>query len=274
MCGSSITNSVTKMEPEAPLRHMPSHQHIISPVKRHSCPSNGFPSSQPPSISSPCCSPPSVRTAAIIGPDPLGWKMRPKSSSASRRDQSARLSLQLPLPVSIPALKPSPAPTSSPSHQPDPIPKNVPTPRPKAQRRHHSDSKAFLRSLATALPVVTLDDLCAVKLRSLPHSDLGSDGVFSEEDEDKNHEEEELGTRGHKIPPPPAVAEKTPTARRLALLIAQSRQPVNQEQTISSVTNLTHSQRDEEHRSPRATENGFNLDISVHRDMSTLSFPG
>lgn len=228
-CGTSpvILVRKNKKEPQPPQRGVS----LIQPnttshpsFKRYSCPpigicsspSHPYSSSSSSSTSS-CSSPPPVQTSVITGPDPLGWKLRPKSSSTSRR--AKRLSLQIPLPVIFPNPKTSPAPSSQLDNalNPDPSPKTNPPCRPKPSRRHHSDSTAFLRSLATPLPVVTLDELCAVRLHAVALSDE-SDHVFSRGSEEKVR----VTPRPHKIPPP--VPEKTSMARQKAQLIAHSHQ--------------------------------------------------
>lgn len=228
-CGTSpvILVSKNKKEPRPPQRGVS----LIQPnttshpsVKRYSCPPIGIcPSPSHPysssssSSTSSCSSPPPVQTSVITGPDPLGWKLRPKSSSTSRR--ANRLSLQIPLPVIFPDPKTSPAPSSQLDNalNPDPSPKTKPPCRPKLSRRHHSDSTAFLRSLVTPLPVVTLDELHAVRLHAVTLSDE-SDDVFSGGSEQKVR----ATPRPHKIAPP--VPEKTSMARQKAQLIAHSHQ--------------------------------------------------
>lgn len=231
-CGTSPTIIVkkNKKEPQPPQRgasllqlHTASH----SSVKRYSCPPIGvFGSPSHPSSSSSssstssCSSPPPVPTSVITGRDPLGWKLRPKSSSTSPRARAKRLSLQIPLPVVFPDPKSSPAPNSQSDNtpNPDPSPKTKPPLRPKPSRRRHSDSSAFLRSLAPPLPAVTLEELCAVHLRPLSLSDE-SDDVFS----GGKGKEVKVTPRPRKISPP--VPEKTSRARQIAQLIAHSRPP-------------------------------------------------
>ncbi|KAI3364917.1 hypothetical protein L3Q82_001096 [Scortum barcoo] len=185
-----------KKEPQPPQRgasllqlHTASHPS----VKRYSCPPIGaFGLRSPPSSSSSssstssCSSPPPVPTSVITGPDPLGWKLQPKSSSSFLRTHSKRLSLQIPLPVIFPDTESSPAPNSLPDNNPnpDPAPRTKPPLRPKPPRRRHSDSSAFLRSLATPLPVVTVEALQAMHLRPLSLSDEPED-VFSEGKEEE-----------------------------------------------------------------------------------------
>ncbi|XP_045925212.1 putative protein TPRXL [Micropterus dolomieu] len=229
-CGTSpvIIVKKNKKEPQPPQRgvsllrlHPTSH----SSVKRYSCPpigvfgSPGHPSSSSSSSStSSCSSPPPVQTSVITGHDPLGWKLRPKSSSMSPQARINRLSLQISLPVIFPDPKSGSASNSQSDNtpNPDPSPKTKPPLRPKPPRRHHSDSSAFLRPLATPLPAVTLDELRGVHLRQVSLSDE-SDDVFS----GGNEEEVKVTTEPCKTPPP--VPEKTSMARQIAQLIAHSR---------------------------------------------------
>lgn len=192
--------------------------------KRYSCPSIGIGNSprQPYSSSSSTSSsssssPPPVQTSVITGPDPLGWRLRPKSSSAYRHTK--RLSLQIPMPVIAPDPKSGPAPNPqldndlNPDHS---LERKSPI-GPKPSRRRHSDSSAFLTSLTSFQVVVTADELRALHLRpiTLPEE---SDDVFGK----VNKEELKVTTRPRKIPPP--VPEKTPSARKKAQLIARSHQ--------------------------------------------------
>ncbi|XP_035998386.1 uncharacterized protein LOC105923731 [Fundulus heteroclitus] len=197
-----------KKEPEPPQRSaslLRLQTSSYASSKRYSCPpiGNFMSTSSSCSSTSSCCSPTSVPTSVIIGPDPLGWKIQPKSRSSSSQARTKRLSLQIPLPA-------VPTPSS-----PDPEPSSQPKPalRPKPSRRHHSESSAFLKSLGKTPPVVTLEQLHAVHLRALSLSDE-SDDVFGEPTQ--------APTQGRpKIPPP--VPEKTATARKIAQLIASSR---------------------------------------------------
>ncbi|XP_071318535.1 NHS-like protein 2 isoform X2 [Trachinotus anak] len=226
-CGptSVIVVKKNKKEPQPPQRGVSllrPHSASDSSFKRYSCPPMGIFSSPSQSSSSSssacssCSSPPPVQTSVITGHDPLGWKLQPKSSFMSPRARTKRLSLQIPLPIIFP--DPSgPAPTSKSDDPPnqDPSSKTKPPLRPKPSRRHHSDSSAFRRSLPNPLPVVTLEDLCAVHLRSVTHS-YESDDVFNE----GNEEEVKVTTKPRKIPPP--VPEKTSMARQIAQLITLS----------------------------------------------------
>ncbi|MEQ2263915.1 hypothetical protein XENORESO_015273 [Xenotaenia resolanae] len=203
-----------KKEPEPPQRATSLQQlqrSSHSSLKRYSCPPIGIfmstSSSSSSTPTSPCCSPTSVPTSVIIGPDPLGWKMQPISRSRSSQARAKRLSLQIPLPA---------VPTSS-SLKPEPSSQTKPALRPKPFRRHHSESSAFLNSLEKTLPVVTLEHLHAVHLQPVSLSD-GSDNVFDE----STQGQESVCASPPKIPPP--VPEKTAMTRRKAYLIACSQQ--------------------------------------------------
>lgn len=220
MTSPVITVKKNKKEPQPPQRevsllrpHAASHHSC----KRYSCPPMGAfssaSSSSASSSTSSCSSPPPVQTSVITGPDPLGWKLRTKSSSTSRQARTNRLSLQIPLPVISPEPKSNSAPNSQ-SDTPNPGLSPETKPPPKPSRRRHSDSSAFLRSLPTPQPTLTVEELCAVKLRPLTLLDE-SDDVFSEE-------EVNVMTKPRKIPPP--VPEKTFMARQIAQLMAHSRQ--------------------------------------------------
>ncbi|XP_070783699.1 NHS-like protein 2 [Enoplosus armatus] len=278
-CGTSPVITVKKnvKEPQPPQRgvsllrpHTASH----SSVKRYSCPPVGVfgspshPSSSSSSAStSSCSSPPPVQTTVITGPDPLGWKLRPKSSSTPPHARTNRLSLQIPLPVVFPE------PKSGPAHS------NTTTKTPliaKPPRRRHSDSSAFLRSLGTPVPVVTIEELCSVHLRPVTLSDE-SDNVFSEGDE-----EEVKGTaRPRKVPPP--VPEKTSVARQTAQLIAHSHQrcrPVTAESNAENIyTSVVmpkpkRSHQTGDHNNGHARKTGLPVDTSCDRERSTPRFPG
>ncbi|KAG8008972.1 hypothetical protein GBF38_011540 [Nibea albiflora] len=236
-CGTSpvIIVKKNKKEPQPPHRRASLHRSNSTSdtsFKRYSCPAMGVFSSPRHSSSSSSCStcscssPPPVPTFVITGHDPLGWKLRPKSSSSSPRARANRLSLQIPLPVIAPDPKSSPVPNSQSDNtpNPEPSPRTKPPLRPKPPRRRHSDSSAFLTSLASPQPVVTREDLCATRL----HRVTLSDEVFS----GGNEEKVKVNTRPRKTPP--AVPEKTFMARQIAQLIAYSRQhcKTNDEQHI------------------------------------------
>ncbi|XP_035521027.1 uncharacterized protein LOC118330551 [Morone saxatilis] len=268
-----------KKEPQPPQRSVS----LLRPnsashpsFKRYSCPPIGVSpryrsSSSSSSSTCSCSSPPPVQTSVITGPDPLGWKLRPKSSSTSPRARANRLSLQIPLPVIFPDPNASPGlyPQSDNAPNPDPSPKTKPPLRPKPSRRRHSDSSTFLRSFLPSVPAVTLEELCAVHLRTVSLSD---DDVFSGGSE----KEAKATTRPRKIPPP--VAEKTAMARQIAQLIAHSRQRCNPKENIyATVTrpNPKHTLQTEHHSRlhGRKTE-GLRVDTSCDRERSTPRFPG
>lgn len=224
-CGTSpvITVRKNRKEPLPPQRGVSllrPHSASQYASKRYSCPPLGIRSSLSSSSSSSstssCSSPPPVPTSVITGHDPLGWKLRPKSSSTSPRARMNRLSLQIPLPVIIHEPESSPAANAQSDNtaNPDPSPKTRRPLRPKPPSRRHSDSSALLRSLAPPLPVVTLEELCTVHLRAVTLLDE-SDDVF-------NEKVVRVASRARKIPPP--VPNKTSTARQIAQLMAHSHQ--------------------------------------------------
>ncbi|KAF3853227.1 hypothetical protein F7725_013915 [Dissostichus mawsoni] len=171
-----------------------------NPSKRYSCPpfavfstktrpfASSSSSSSPPSSNSSSCSspPPAVQTSVITGHDPLGWKLRPKSSSSSPR--ANRLSLQIPLPTS------------------------------SATKTNPETPLRFLRLPQKSHPFVTLEELRDVHLAPVlaRHE---SDDVFSDGGEEE--EEEEVKATGKE---PPPVPEKTVMARQIAQLMARSHQ--------------------------------------------------
>ncbi|KAM9336893.1 uncharacterized protein ABDE67_019919 isoform 2-T2 [Symphorus nematophorus] len=274
-CGISpvITVRKNKKEPQPPQRGAS----LLQPnTKRYSCPPIGVFSSSRHSSSrssssstSSCSSPPPVQTKVITGHDPLGWKLRPTSSSTSPRARANRLSLQIPLPVIVPSRSP---PTSQSDITPntDPSRKTKPPLKPKPTRRH-SDSSALLRSLANPLPVVTLEQLCTVHLRPVSLSDE-SDDVFS----GGNEEEVKATARPRKIPPP--VPEKTAMARQIAQLIAHSRQlcKTNEKNIYTSLkkSKAKHSLQTEDHTRLHERKTGLRVDTSCDRERSTPRFPG
>ncbi|KAM6899128.1 uncharacterized protein PEZ65_021007 isoform 1-T1 [Lycodopsis pacificus] len=284
-CGTSpvITVKKHKKEPQPPQRGVSVLRPHAAPhhsLKRYSCPPFavfGSSSSSSSSSTSSCSSPPPVQTSVITGHDPLGWKMRPKSSSTSPRARTNRLSLQIPLPVVLPEPGPSPAINSRSvdAANPDPPRENQPPLGPKPPRRRHSDSSAFLRSLATPLPVVTLEELRDMHLRPLTLLDE-SDDVFGGGDE----EGAGVTARPRKIPPP--VAEKTSMARQIAKLMTQSHQrrgpsAANEEIIYSSATKpkAKHSHQTEDHSGLNAgITAGLRVDTGCDRERSTPRFPG
>ncbi|XP_047465200.1 mediator of DNA damage checkpoint protein 1-like [Mugil cephalus] len=259
-------------EPQPPQRSVSlPHTGSHTSFKRYSCPLIGSftspsqSSSSSSSTCSSCSSPPPVKTSVITGPDPLGWKLCPKSSA---RFHAKRLSLQISIPIIPEPTTPSPEPST----------KTKPPLKPKPFRRHHSESSAFLRSLTNPLPAVTLKDLCAVHLRPVTLSD-DSDDVFSEE---TREEEKGSSSRPRKIPPP--VPEKTAMARQIAQLIAHSRKRCKPPRAKSKEEeNIYTSLRKRMPKYspktagvlPHATEPaGLTRDISCGRKRPTPHFPG
>ncbi|XP_077407250.1 uncharacterized protein LOC144038555 [Vanacampus margaritifer] len=186
-----ITVKKSQKEPQPPQRGVSLLRRQTPsrcPRQRHSTPITGIGST----TSTPSSS--SVQTSVITGRDPLGWKLRPKSRSSSNQVHAKRLSLQTPLPVSVP--------------DPDFLRSNTPlepvrkTSKSKAPRRHHSDSLAFLGPV----PEVTLEELRAVRLRSAKPDDVSREASG----EKKEHKK------------PPVVPEKSPLAKKIAQLIAHS----------------------------------------------------
>ncbi|XP_026207726.1 mucin-5AC-like isoform X2 [Anabas testudineus] len=291
ICKCEVSNVIivrkNRTEPQPPQRGVSLlRTHSVSPssFKRYSCPPIGiFPSpSRSSSCSSSSCSssttpscssPPPVQTSVITGPDPLGWKLHPKSSSTSLRTRTNRLSLQIPLPVILPDPKSNPTPItpSDNTSDPDPSHKTKPPVRPKPSRRRHSDSSAFLRSLATpVVPVVTLEELCAVHLHSVTRSNE-SDDVFSH----GNQGQRKATSQSHKIPPP--VPKKTSMARQIAQLIAHSRQlfkpiPIKAKETTYTRAIKPHQAADLNRL--HATKTGLRLDTSCDRERLTPRLPG
>ncbi|XP_077359428.1 uncharacterized protein LOC144005252 [Festucalex cinctus] len=241
-----ITVKKNLREPQPPQRsvsllrcHTPSR----CPRQRYSSPITGIVSTTHPSTSSSS----SVQTSVITGHDPLGWKLRPKSRTSSNQVHAKRLSLQMPLPVTIPDpdfLQSNTSPTT----QLDPIRK---TTKSKSFRRHHSDSLAFLRSM----PAVTLEELREVQLRCAKPDDVSREA----------YGEEKAGPQPHKKPP--AVPEKSPLARKIAQHIAHSWQQqmcaarkIEQEEIIYSVIMpKAKTQQAENHCSLYAKINGMHL---------------
>lgn len=221
---SVIVVKKNRMRPKPPQRSVSLPQPASAPrpaFKRYSWTparsrrTSSYSSSSSSSLSSPCsCSPlsplPAVPTSAITGPDPQGWKLQPKSSSASRRTK--RLSLQIPLQLVLPQPETDPASGSLITEKP-------PLRAEASHRRRHSDSSAFLRRRAAPMPAVTLDELNAVRLSltSPPHE---FDEVFQEGSVAMLR----VASRPRWQKIAPAVAEKTPAARQKAKLIAGSSQ--------------------------------------------------
>ncbi|XP_037318937.2 uncharacterized protein LOC119212536 [Pungitius pungitius] len=270
-CGASpiIVVKRDKKEPQPPRRGVSllrprAASHHAS--KRYSCPPVGVFGSPSSSNTSSCASPPPVQTSVITGSDPLGWKLRPKSGCAPLRARTNRLSLQIPLPVAVPAVSSGPGDAAC----PDPCGENKPPLRPKPLRRRHSDSSAFLRSL----PVVTLEELRDVRLRQLALQDEPDD-VFG-----TGAKEGAAPTaRARSIPPP--VPEKTSMARQIAQLMSCShrrRGPLlaKEEVIYSSVVKpkVPGSHRAEDHSGLSARITGLRVDAIGDRERSTPRFPG
>ncbi|XP_062867848.1 NHS-like protein 2 [Trichomycterus rosablanca] len=144
-------------------RSSPSQRSISSPTKPpgSASPSSGY-SSQ--------CETPTQSTSITTGPSSLGCRMRQKPPSA--RNCRSRLSLQLPE-------------MQASSSNPEPS-----TDLPKPNRRYSDASrpKQRLSNSILAMPMVTLEDLNNVRLRSVSSSELDSaagmvSGVIEEENE-------------------------------------------------------------------------------------------
>lgn len=215
-----ITVRKSKKRPQPPQRSTSLTQPASAPghiFKRYSCPPIGIcrPTSRLCSASSSsssrssCSSPPPVPTSAITGPDPLGWKMRPKSRSR----RASRLSLQTPLPVMAP--DPSARPTADFQHAQN----SKPPVQPKASGRRHSDSSAFLAPPAALTPEGILKELHALQLQPVTLPREADDDVFTDA---KGGGEVNACKPPLKMPPP--VPKKTMMARQIAKMIALSRQ--------------------------------------------------
>ncbi|KAF3704736.1 hypothetical protein EXN66_Car020426 [Channa argus] len=241
---------------------------LISPGQSYSSSTSSSTSSSPPSPT-----PPHVQTSVITGHDPLGWKLRPISSSSSPRARAKRLSLQIPLPVIFPDAKSSPVSNSQSENAPAVLsPKTKPPVRPKPSRHYHSDSSAFLTSLAPPVTyVVTLEELSGLRLHPLTLSDE-SDEVFSEE----NDGQVKLSPHPHKMPP--TVPFKTAMARQIAQLISHSRQyhrpsTCKTKKDIYAMVIKPHTIMD--HSKLHATKTaGLCLDTRYEGERSTPRFPG
>lgn len=198
-----------KKQPQPPQRSTSLTQPTSKPrpiFKRYSCPPIGIGRSTNCLHSHSSSSPPPIPTSLITGPDPLGWKLRPKSRSC----HVSRLSLQIPLPVITP--DPSARPSANSQHT------QISKPTVKSFHRRHSDSSALLTSLATQNPAVTLEALRALHLRpvTVPYE---NDDVFREVKGGSGSKVKQ-SKQPRKIPPP--VPKKTLMARRKAKMIALS----------------------------------------------------
>lgn len=210
-----ITVRKSKKQPRPPQRSTSLTQPTSAPhhiFKRYSCPpiticrstSRLCSSSSSSSFRSSCSSPPPVPTSVITGPDPFGWKMHPKS----RARHVSRLSLQIPLPVIAPDTSARPAATSPFSH-------SKPRVQPKASRRRHSDSSAFLTSSTAQNPGGIIEELRALQLQPNQNLPPQANDVFREASSEAN-----VSKQPCKIPP--AVPKKTLLAKQKARMIAFS----------------------------------------------------
>lgn len=201
-----VTVKKNKTEPVPPRRSVS----LLRPqpakltTKRYSCPVFGMTAqNSSTAFSTPASSsPPLTKTSTITGPDPLGWKVRHKSSNSKSRSHAGRLSLQIPISDIFPETR-SPE-TTSPASSACKVLKPV--------RRHNSDPMAFLRSTRINLPV-TIDELCTVELRRAKGMS-NSDDVFGEN----------METPQRYIKGPPPIPTKSEMARQVAQLIACSRE--------------------------------------------------
>ncbi|XP_056901354.1 uncharacterized protein LOC130532639 isoform X1 [Takifugu flavidus] len=272
-CGPSPTITVrkNKKQPQPPRRSTSLTQPTSKPCpifKRYSCPPIGIgrstsrlyshSSSSSSSSTSSCSSPLPVPTSLITGPDPLGWKLRPKSRSR----HVSRLSLQIPLPV----IAPDPSARASANSQHTQYSK----PTVKPFHRRHSDSSALLTSLATQNPAVTLEALRALHLRpvTVPYE---TDDVFREVKGSGGKVKQSKQPR--KIPPP--VPKKTLMARRKAKMIALSQRSAkaNEEHIYACVIKpkqlgQTELKEDETHTA------GLHRVAHSNWERSTAHFPG
>ncbi|KAJ7996375.1 hypothetical protein DPEC_G00236440 [Dallia pectoralis] len=149
-----------------------------------------------------------VHTTSILGPDPLGCKMRTKSSTPP----TSRLRLSLELPVVVPI--------------PEPVKSNV-------VRRHSESSgssgtarpKQRLTNSMLVMPVVTQEDLSNVRLRSVSSSDSdkGPDGSPEVIREEEPGEDMEMCLAIHQSPKvKPPVAAKPPAHKWLPMHMVKS----------------------------------------------------
>ncbi|XP_061103509.1 NHS-like protein 2 isoform X2 [Conger conger] len=206
--------------PSPPSQTSPSQlspEFTLSPIKpaRLLSPSSGY------SSLSDTPTPTVVPTAAIMGPSPLGCRMRPKVperksslTPASARERAARVRLSCEVPVS--------------SLQ-DPAAGRAKT---KAARRHSDCSSVAVAMVKLspcqgAMPLVTETDLRNVRLRSvgLPESEAGAEGgpqVIPEE-QDQAHSP----VRTPNLRPKPPIAAK-PVLPKRPLSLVLSPTPVSE----------------------------------------------
>ncbi|KAJ8405830.1 hypothetical protein AAFF_G00312670 [Aldrovandia affinis] len=162
---------------------------------------------------------PTVPTSLVMGPSPLGCRMRPKVperksslTPASERERAARARLSCELPLMSRLDPPSVR------------------PKPKTSRRH-SDSSATVAMMLpqklspgqAAMPLVTETDLRSVHLRSVGRSEAeagpeGSSLIIQEEhDQDQNHSP--VRTPNPKPKPPIPAKPLLPPKRPLSLML-------------------------------------------------------
>lgn len=213
-----ITVRKSKKQPQPPQRSTSLTQPTSVPhhiFKRYSCPpiqicrstSRLCSSSSSSSSRSSCSSPPPVPMSVITGPDPFGWKMRPKS----RARRVSRLSLQIPLPVIASDSSTRPAASSQRTQN------SKPPVQPKTSWRRHSDSSASLTSSAIQNPVGILEELCALQLQPVQTLPRQANDVYREASSKAN-----VSKQPCKMPPP--VPRKTMVAKQKAKMIALSQQ--------------------------------------------------
>ncbi|KAJ8266031.1 hypothetical protein GJAV_G00125130 [Gymnothorax javanicus] len=196
---SPTQNSPTQLSPTKPKRLM--------------SPSSGYSSlSDTPT--------PTVPTSAIMGPSPLGCRLRPKvperKSSlppAQARERAARLRLSCEVPA-------SPAPQDPPSG---------PRPKTTAGRRHSDTSTAAIAIVLpqklspgqVAMPLVTQTDLRNVRLRSvgLPDPEVGLDGASRVIPEEQDPAQSPVKAPNPK-PKPPIAAKPVLPRRPVSLVLS------------------------------------------------------
>ncbi|KAK6316693.1 hypothetical protein J4Q44_G00120930 [Coregonus suidteri] len=162
--------------------------------------------------------PPPILMSAIMGPSPLGCRMRPKSSTSPThpRARTSRLRLSLEFPGVVPL--------------PDPA-----AVKPKATRRHSESSgssgttrpRQRLSSSMMVMPVVTQEELSNVRLRSVSSSDSdkgleGSPEVIREEEQEQEQELESCPLVHHSPKAKPPVAAKPPAHKWLPIHLGKA----------------------------------------------------